>query len=102
MSPSLSVYDLGPKTFLFKFALPDIKEMLLIESGVRCHTTTFQREKTTGHPSQFVMKLRKHIRTRRLAKVDQIGTDRIVDLQFGEDEFAVRREREKSLFTIPS
>ncbi len=36
------------------------------------------------------MKLRKHVRTRRLAKVDQIGTDRIVDLQFGENEFAVK------------
>ena len=66
--------------------------MLLIESGIRLHSTTFQREKTAGHPSPFVMKLRKHIRTRRLAKVDQIGTDRIVDLQFGENEFAVKEQ----------
>ena len=34
------------------------------------------------------MKFRKHIRQRRLSNVAQVGTDRIVDMTFGDGEFA--------------
>ena len=34
-------------------------------------------------PSNFCLKLRKHVRTRRLEDVRQLGVDRIVDLTFG-------------------
>ena len=37
-------------------------------------------------PSNFTLKLRKHIRTRRLEEVRQLGVDRIVDLTFGSGE----------------
>ena len=37
-------------------------------------------------PSNFTLKLRKHIRTRRLEDVRQLGVDRIVDLTFGSGE----------------
>lgn len=36
----------------------------------------------------FVYKCRKHLKTRRLTQVKQLGNDRIVDIQFGSDEAA--------------
>jgi len=37
-------------------------------------------------PSNFTLKLRKHLRTRRLEDVRQLGVDRIVDFVFGSGE----------------
>jgi predicted ribosome quality control (RQC) complex YloA/Tae2 family protein len=34
-------------------------------------------------PSNFTLKLRKHLRTRRLDSVAQLGSDRVVDFSFG-------------------
>jgi len=52
-----NIYDLAqPKTYLLKFALPDKKAHVIIESGARIHTTDFEREKQTT-PSAFVMKV---------------------------------------------
>ncbi|KAI7737225.1 hypothetical protein M8C21_001548 [Ambrosia artemisiifolia] len=53
-----------------------------MESGVRLHTTAYLRDKSNT-PSGFTLKLRKHIRTRRLEDVRQLGYDRIVLFQFG-------------------
>ncbi|KAI8338866.1 fibronectin-binding protein A N-terminus-domain-containing protein [Chlamydoabsidia padenii] len=80
-----NVYDVNSKTFLFKFGKPDDKELVLIESGTRIHTTQFSREKS-AMPSMFCAKLRKHIRTRRLTSVRQVGVDRIVDFEFAGGE----------------
>lgn len=52
------------------------KRLLLLESGVRFHTTKFSRDKSDT-PSGFTLKLRKHIRTRRLEDVQQRGIDRV-------------------------
>ncbi|KAI9139262.1 fibronectin-binding protein A N-terminus-domain-containing protein [Paraphysoderma sedebokerense] len=82
-----NVYDVNQKTYLFKFAKPDTKEFVLIESGIRIHSTQYEREKST-HPSPFAMKLRKHLRTRRLTKVTQLGIDRIIDFEFAAGEVA--------------
>jgi len=60
--------------------------MLLIESGVRFHTTTFYSpgESNAAPPSPFAMKLRKHLRNLRLENVTQLGNlDRVVDFRFG-------------------
>ena len=77
------------------------KTFVMVESGVRLHTTTFMREKgdtpnnfcikVSFVPlSQFVFKsnaqLRKHIRTKRLEQVRQFGVDRVVDMTFGVGE----------------
>lgn len=35
-------------------------------------------------PSNFTLKLRKHLRTKRLEDVRQLGIDRIVDFTFGQ------------------
>ncbi|KND01392.1 uncharacterized protein SPPG_03203 [Spizellomyces punctatus DAOM BR117] len=82
-----NVYDINQRTYLFKFSRPDHKEIILIESGIRMHSTEFTREKSNT-PSHFAMKLRKHLRTRRLNALDQLGADRVVDMRFGEGETA--------------
>ncbi|KAL3505591.1 hypothetical protein ACH5RR_030973 [Cinchona calisaya] len=85
-----NVYDLSPKTYVFKLmnssgvteSGESEKVLLLMESGVRLHTTAYLRDKSNT-PSGFTLKLRKHIRTRRLEDVRQLGYDRIVLFQFG-------------------
>ncbi|XP_064403966.1 ribosome quality control complex subunit NEMF-like isoform X2 [Halichondria panicea] len=82
-----NVYDIDQKTYLIKLAKTDLKVMLLLESGVRMHTTEFEWPKHM-QPSGFAMKLRKHLRTRRLTALTQLGVDRVVDMQFGSDHAA--------------
>ncbi|KAG0799249.1 hypothetical protein G6F22_003417 [Rhizopus arrhizus] len=83
-----NVYDVNAKTFLFKFAKPDDKELVLVESGTRIHTTQFSREKSIT-PTPFCAKIRKHLRTRRLTNVRQLGVDRIVDFEFAGGEKSI-------------
>lgn len=45
----------------------------------------YQKDKSDT-PSNFTLKLRKHLRTRRLEDVKQLGVDRIVDFVFGTGE----------------
>ena len=103
----------GKGTFVFKLANPSAKNttndavesnsnaantnsnrsMLLIESGVRFHITTFYSNAESSSnsipPSQFAMKLRKHLRNLRLENIHQLGNlDRVVDLRFGSGENA--------------
>ncbi|KAK2825926.1 hypothetical protein Q5P01_020140 [Channa striata] len=82
-----NVYDIDNKTYLIRLQKPDSKAVLLIESGTRIHSTDFEWPKNLM-PSGFAMKCRKHLKTRRLTKVRQLGIDRIVDIQFGSDEAA--------------
>lgn len=77
-----NVYNLSSRLYQFKLAGQDQKRFLLIESGTRIHTTEFEREKDRI-PSNFALKLRKHVRTKRLDDVRQLGDDRIIDLKFG-------------------
>lgn len=56
---------------------------MVIDSGFRCHLTTFTRA-TASAPSVFVTKLRKHLKTRRVTKVSQVGTDRILEFEFSD------------------
>ncbi|CAM9921523.1 unnamed protein product, partial [Discosporangium mesarthrocarpum] len=82
----VNIYDLDAKTYLMKLANPgQEKALLLLESGVRFHTTKFTHDKA-DMPSGFSMKLRKHIRSKRLEDVRQIGMDRVVDFKFGSGE----------------
>jgi len=81
------VYDIDHKTYLIKLQRTEEKVMLLIESGCRIHTTAFEWPKNMA-PSGFSMKMRKHLRNKRLEVLKQMGMDRIVDLQFGTGEAA--------------
>jgi len=112
---STSSTDSGGGVFLFKLANPSAnattnriqknegnnssdttlsnRVMLLVESGVRFHTTAFYGREQSNHnnapPSQFAMKLRKHLRNLRLENITQLGNlDRVVDLRFGAGEYA--------------
>lgn len=76
------IYDIDHKTYLIKFQDKDVKETLLFESGIRFHTTQFEWPKNPS-PSGFSMKMRKHLKNKRLEGLTQLGTDRIIDLQFG-------------------
>ncbi|XP_068948066.1 ribosome quality control complex subunit NEMF [Petaurus breviceps papuanus] len=82
-----NIYDVDNKTYLIRLQKPDFKVTLLLESGIRIHTTEFEWPKNMM-PSSFAMKCRKHLKSRRLVSVKQLGVDRIVDFQFGSDEAA--------------
>lgn len=81
------VYDIDNKTYVIRLQRSEEKSVLLLESGNRFHTTQFEWPKNVA-PSGFTMKLRKHLKNKRLEKLTQLGVDRIVDLQFGSGEAA--------------
>ena len=81
-----NIYDLSSRIFLIKFAKPDNREQLIIDSGFRCHLTSFARA-TAAAPSPFVARLRKFLRTRRVTAVQQIGTDRVIEIQFSDGSY---------------
>ena len=82
-----NVYDVSGRLYLLKFSKANRREHLLIESGIRIHTTEFLRNKKEV-PSGFTMKLRKHLRTKKLEDIKQLGIDRVIDMQFGKNENA--------------
>lgn len=51
-----NLYDINKKTYLLKFAKTDEKIVVLIESGIRIHSTAFERDKSKM-PSAFVLKV---------------------------------------------
>lgn len=78
-----NIYDISSKKFLLKFASSGKKEQLIVDSGFRLHTTEFTRP-TAAAPSAFTSRLRKFLKTRRCTSLLQIGTDRIIELQFSD------------------
>ncbi|KAF4554538.1 Ribosome quality control complex subunit 2-like protein [Elsinoe fawcettii] len=78
-----NIYDLSSRIFLFKFAKPEHREQLVVDSGYRCHLSNFARS-TAAAPSAFVSRLRKSLRTRRCTAVEQVGTDRVIDITFSD------------------
>lgn len=82
-----NVYDLDAKTYLIKTAKAGQKVLLLLESGIRFHSTKYSRDKAAT-PSGFCLKIRKHIRTKRVEEVRQLGVDRVVVFTFGAGEDA--------------
>ncbi len=71
--------------------MPDSKQQMVIDSGFRCHLTTFSRT-TAAAPSVFVTKLRKYLKTRRVTKVSQVGTDRILEFELSDGLYRVYLE----------
>jgi len=59
---------------------------MIIDSGFRCHLTSFSRT-TAAAPSVFVTKLRRFLKTRRVTSVSQVGTDRIIEFQFSDGQY---------------
>ncbi|XP_015585729.1 nuclear export mediator factor NEMF homolog [Cephus cinctus] len=81
------VYDIDHRTYLVRLQRSEEKCVLLLESGNRFHTTAFEWPKNVA-PSGFSMKMRKHLKNKRLESLKQVGVDRIIDLQFGSGEAA--------------
>lgn len=81
-----NIYDISSKKLLLKFAVSGKKEQLLIDSGFRTHLTDFTRA-TASAPSAFTARLRKFLKTRRCTSITQIGTDRIIELQFSDGAY---------------
>ncbi|KRZ27456.1 Nuclear export mediator factor NEMF [Trichinella pseudospiralis] len=77
-----NVYDINAKTYLLKLSKYDKKVMIIFESGIRLHSTEHGWSKNIM-PSGFSMKLRKHLRDKRLEDINVVGLDRIVDMRFG-------------------
>ncbi|KAH6628409.1 hypothetical protein F5144DRAFT_549718 [Chaetomium tenue] len=86
-----NIYDLNSKILLLKFAKPDNRQQVLIESGFRCHLTDFARAAAPA-PSAFVARLRKFLKTRRVTGVSQIGTDRIIEFRFSDGAYRLYLE----------
>lgn len=63
-----NIYDINQKTYLFKLARGETKEFLLVENGIRFHTTDLAMEKSKM-PSGFTMKFRKFLRSKRLEDI---------------------------------
>ncbi|ERL92434.1 hypothetical protein D910_09748 [Dendroctonus ponderosae] len=82
-----NIYDIDNKTYLIRLQSSEGKQVLLLESGNRIHSTNFEWPKNVA-PSGFSMKLRKHLKNKRLERLSQLGVDRILDLQFGTSEAA--------------
>ena len=51
-----NIYDIDPKTYLLKLGKSSDKVMLLVESGIRVHTTRYDWPKP-DFPSNFTMKV---------------------------------------------
>lgn len=81
------IYDIDNKTYLIRLHNNDERTVLLLESGTRIQATVFDWPKSNA-PSGFTMKLRKHLKNKRLENIEQLGSDRIIDLQFGTGEAA--------------
>lgn len=80
-----NVYNLtsNNRSFLLKFSIPDSKFNVVLESGFKVYMTDFQRP-TQPEPSNFTTKLRKHLKTKRLTNIKQVGDDRIAVLEFSD------------------
>ncbi|KAG5320622.1 NEMF factor, partial [Acromyrmex heyeri] len=81
------IYDIDHRTYLVRLQRSEEKCVLLLESGNRIHITAFEWPKNVA-PSGFSMKMRKHLKNKRLESLMQVGTDRIIKLQFGSGEAA--------------
>ncbi|KAK6458873.1 uncharacterized protein RJT20DRAFT_137961 [Scheffersomyces xylosifermentans] len=80
-----NIYNIASSSrrFLFKFSVPDSKKLMVLDCGNSVHLTEFERP-TSPTPSNFVTKLRKHLKTRRLSGIKQIGNDRVLVLEFSD------------------
>jgi len=87
----VNIYDLSSRAYLIKLNKPgevkSTKHYLLLESGIRFHTTKFSREKAVM-PNAFACKLRKHLKNKRVEEMKQIGGDRVAMFSFGTEEYA--------------
>ena len=83
-----NIYNIADsnRQFLLKFNKPDSKVNVVVDCGLKIHMTGFTRP-TPPVPSGFVVKLRKHLKSKRLTAIRQVSNDRIIVFQFAEGKF---------------
>ncbi|QEU58039.1 Rqc2 [Kluyveromyces lactis] len=83
-----NIYNIADsnRQFLLKFGKPDSKLNVVIDCGLRVHTTDFTRP-IPPTPSWFVSKLRSYLKEKRLTAVKQIPNDRIIVFTFADGKF---------------
>ena len=64
------------------------KIYLILDSGNKFYTKNSPFTALRQIPTSFCSKLRKHLKNKRIEKFSQIGFDRVIDIQFGTDEYA--------------
>ncbi|SCU77950.1 LAFA_0A04126g1_1 [Lachancea sp. 'fantastica'] len=74
------------RQFLLKFNKPDSKLNVIVDCGLRIHLTEYNRP-VPPTPSSFVVKMRKHLKSKRLTTVKRVKDDRILALSFGDGQF---------------
>jgi len=83
-----NIYDINNKCFLLKFTTDNKdKKFVVIDGNPHCprfHITTQNFDRRII-PSSFCAKLRKHLTNKKITNIQQLGTDRVVDIQFGTD-----------------
>ena len=82
-----NIYDISGRQYLIKLQRGSKKQMIMVESGIRIHTTSYQRDKNQI-PSPYSMKLRKYIRSKFVSDIKQLGTDRVIQISFGQGDAA--------------
>lgn len=83
-----NVYNVAnsSRQFILKFGLPDSKRSLVLDCGNKLHLSDFERPIAPA-PSNFVTKLRKHLKTRRLTNLKQLKNDRVIVFEFSDGQF---------------
>ncbi len=77
-----NIYQVDPKTFLFKLHRTNTPPLLLVvEAGKRLHLTVYVPEKPL-RPPDFCMALRKHLKDAWLRGIEQCEFERIVNIHF--------------------
>ena len=84
-----NVYDITNREICFKFNADEGKKIyLILDSGNKFYTKNSPFTALRKIPTSFCSKLRKHLKNKRIEKFEQIGFDRVIDIQFGTEEFA--------------
>lgn len=74
------------RQYILKFGLPDSKRSLVLDCGNKLHLSDFERPIAPA-PSNFVTKLRKHLKSRRLSNLKQLRNDRVLVFEFSDGQF---------------
>lgn len=83
-----NIYDIDNKTFLLKFDDFQNKKkiFIIIKSGIYLYHILHPPQDRRRLPTSFCMKLRKHIKNKRLKSIDIVKCDRTLQLIFGSEE----------------
>lgn len=80
------VYDINNRSICLKLNKDKNKHYLILESGAKFYTVS-EFSSIRNAPSSFSSKLRKHLNNKRISKLYQLRGDRVLCIDFGENEY---------------